>query len=101
MAKKTKQNAIRLSTELFELGRKMMFRRGAETFSDYVRGLLLLDAADQSSELLLGHDFPAWVTRDRRFEEVFSRTRNGNPEGKNPLLPRKQAISRGLSDDCP
>jgi hypothetical protein len=59
MAKKTKQNAIRLSSELFELGRKTMSRRGAETFSDYVRGLLLLDAADQSIELLFGHNFPA------------------------------------------
>jgi hypothetical protein len=74
----------------------MMSRRGAETFSDYVRGLLLLDAADQSPELLLGHDFPAWVTRDRRFEEVFSRTRNGNPEGKNPLLRRKKSDFQGV-----
>jgi hypothetical protein len=83
MAKKTKQNAIRLSSELFELGRKTMSRRGAETFLDCVRGLPLLDAADQSLELLFAHDFPARVTRDRRFEEVFSPTRNANHDGKN------------------
>jgi hypothetical protein len=96
MAKKTKQNALRLSSELFELGRKMMSRRGAETFSDYVRGLLLLDAADQSLELLLGHDFPAWLTKDRRFEEVFSRTRDGNPERKDFAPRRKGSYRQGV-----
>jgi hypothetical protein len=72
MGKKTRQNAIRVSSELFELGRKMMSNRGAENFSDYVRGLILLDAAHHSPELLAGHDLPGWITRDERFERVFS-----------------------------
>ncbi len=49
MAKKTRQDAIRVSSGLFELGRKMMSSRGAETFSEYVRGLILLDAAKRLS----------------------------------------------------
>ena len=84
MAKKTRQNVIRVSSELFDLGRKMMAKRGAENFSDYVRGLLLLDAADDSAELLFGHDLPGWVTGDRRFGEKLSRGRDGEPLGDNP-----------------
>jgi hypothetical protein len=67
MAKKTRQNAIRVTSELFELGRKMMSNRGAENVSEYVRGLILLDAAHYSPELLAGHDLPGWITKDKRF----------------------------------
>jgi hypothetical protein len=73
MAKKTRQNAIRVSSDLFELGRKMMCMRGAENFSEYVRGLLLLDAVNYSRDLPLGHDIPGWVTKDNRFQEAMSR----------------------------
>lgn len=74
MGKKTRQNAIRVTSDLFDLGRTMMSSRGAENFSDYVRGLILLDAAHQSAGLLAGHDLPAWITRDKRFERyVFTR----------------------------
>jgi hypothetical protein len=71
MGKKTRQNAIRMSSELFELGRMMMSSRGAENFSEYVRGLILLDAARHSPDLPAGHDLPGWVTRDERFEAYF------------------------------
>jgi hypothetical protein len=67
MAKKTRQNAIRVTSELFELGRKMMSNRGAENVSEHVRGLILLDAAHYSPELLAGHDLPRWITKDKRF----------------------------------
>jgi hypothetical protein len=77
MAKKTCQNAIRVSSELFDLGRTMMSRRGAENFSDYVRGLLLLDAIHHSPDLVFGHDVPGWVTRDKRFEAAILRPRDG------------------------
>lgn len=71
MAKKTRQDAIRVSSGLFELGRKMMSSRGAETFSEYVRGLILLDAANHPPKLLAGHDLPGWITRDERFEKCL------------------------------
>lgn len=71
MGEKTRQNAIRVTSELFELGRMMMSSRGAENFSEYVRGLILLDAAHHSPELLAGHDLPGWITRDERFEAYF------------------------------
>ncbi len=71
MGKKTRQNAIRVTSELFELGRMMMSRRSAGNFSEYVRGLILLDAAHHSPELLAGHDLPVWITRDKRFELYF------------------------------
>jgi hypothetical protein len=73
MEKKTKQNVVRVSNELFELGRKMAARRGAKNFSEYVRGLILLDAADASPDLVFGHDLPGWITRDKRFEQAISR----------------------------
>jgi len=75
MGKKTRQNAIRVSSELFELGRMMMSRRSAGNFSEYVRGLILLDAAHHSPELLAGHDLPGWITKDKRFE-MYSLTRD-------------------------
>ncbi len=78
MEKKTKQNVVRVSNELFELGREMAARRGAKNFSEYVRGLILLDAADVSPDLVFGHDLPGWTTRDKRFEEAISRMRNGS-----------------------
>ncbi|HMD97486.1 MAG TPA: hypothetical protein VKM93_09195 [Terriglobia bacterium] len=78
MEKKTKQNVVRVSNELFELGREMAARRGAKNFSEYVRGLILLDAADISPDLVFGHDLPGWTTRDKRFEEAISRMRNGS-----------------------
>jgi len=80
MAKKTRQNAIRVSAELFELGRRMMSARGAENFSEYVRGLLLLDAVQYSRGLLYGHDLPGWVTQDKRFHEALARVMEGKPK---------------------
>ena len=77
MGKKIRQSAIRVSGELFDLGRKMMSNRSAENFSEYVRGLILLDAAHQSPNLLVGHDLPGWITRDKRFEKYFL-TRDDN-----------------------
>ena len=71
MAKKTRQNAIRVSSELFELGRKMMSIRGAENFSEYIRGLMLLDSAYHSPDLSAGIDLPGWITRDKRFVKYF------------------------------
>jgi hypothetical protein len=71
MAKKTRQNAIRVTSELFELGRKMMSIRGAENFSEYIRGLMLLDAANHSPDLPAGIDLPGWITRDKRFVKYF------------------------------
>ncbi len=87
MAKKTRQNAIRVTSELFELGRKMMTHRGAENFSEYIRGLILLDAVHRSPELLAGHDLPGWITRDKRFQEYFL-TRNDKAGGDAPQLLR-------------
>jgi len=75
MRKKMIQNAIRVSSEFFDLERKMMSNRCAESFSAYIRGLVLLDAAYLSPDLLVGHDLPGWITRDKRFEEYFL-TRN-------------------------
>jgi len=71
MGKKIRQSAIRVSGELFDLGRKMMSSRSAENFSEYVRGLILLDAAHHSPDLLVGHDLPGWLTRDKRFAKYF------------------------------
>jgi hypothetical protein len=88
MGKKTRQNAIRVTSELFELGRMMMSSRGAQNFSEYVRGLILLDAAQYSPELLAGHDLPGWITRDKRFERYFL-TREGNAEEDAPLSSEK------------
>lgn len=82
MAKKTRQNAIRVSSELFELGRSMTLTRGAGNFSEYVRGLLLLDAIRHSPDLVFGHDVPGWVTRDKRFEEAIAGARKGQPREK-------------------
>jgi hypothetical protein len=82
MEKKTKQNVVRVSNELFELGREMAARRGAKNFSEYVRGLILLDAADVSRDLVFGHDLPGWITRDRRFEAAISRIKNGADESR-------------------
>ena len=73
MGKQTRQNAIWVTSELFELGRLMRSIRGAENFAEYVRGLILRDAAHHSPELLAGHDLPGWITRDKRFESVFFR----------------------------
>jgi hypothetical protein len=90
MGKKTRQNAIRVTSELFELGRMMMSTRGADNFSEYVRGLILLDAAHCSPELVIGHDLPAWITRDKRFEIANSdhrkrRSDDGPPTRKEPV----------------
>lgn len=85
MGKKTRQNAIRVTSELFELGRKMMSIRGAESFSEYVRGLLLLDAANYRPEMPAGHDLPGWITRDKRFEKYFFPRRDDNAEENAPL----------------
>ena len=84
MGKKTRQNAIRVTCELFEQGRKMMSNRGAVNFSEYVRGLILLDATKYSPELLAGHAPLGWLTRDKRFERYFL-TRNDNPGKNEPL----------------
>jgi hypothetical protein len=77
MGKKIRQNVVRVSDELYDLGRKMMSSRSAAGFSEYVRGLILLDAAQQSPNLLVGHDLPGWVTRDKRFEK-YVLTRDDN-----------------------
>ena len=82
MGKKTRQNAIRVTSELFDLGRMMMASRGAENFSEYVRGLILLDAAHYSPDLLAGHDLPGWVTRDKRFERYFLTREDHAAEGE-------------------
>jgi len=86
MEKKTKQNVVRVSNELFELGRAMSTQRGAKNFSEYVRGLILLDAADASPDLVFGHDLPGWTTRDKRFEAAISRIKQGalSQQGKVP-----------------
>jgi hypothetical protein len=62
---------VKVISELFELGRIMMSSRGAENFSEYVRGLILLDAAHYSPELLAGPGLPGWITTDERFEKYF------------------------------
>ena len=82
MEKMTRQNVVRVSNELFELGRQMSARRGAKSFSEYVRGLILLDAADISPDLVFGHDLPGWTTRDKRFEQAISRMKNGAVEAR-------------------
>jgi len=82
MEKKTKQNVVRVSNELFQLGREMAARRGAKNFSEYVRGLILLDAADVSPDLVFGHDLPGWTTRDKRFEQAISRIKNNSVEAR-------------------
>jgi hypothetical protein len=82
MEKKTKQNVVRVSNELFELGREMAARRNAKNFSEYVRGLILLDAADHSPDLVFGHDLPGWTTRDKRFEQAISRMKNNSVEAR-------------------
>jgi hypothetical protein len=64
----------------FELGREMAVRRGAKNFSEYVQGLILLDAADVSPDLVFGHDLPGWTTRDKRFEAAISRMKNAAVE---------------------
>lgn len=81
MEKKIRKNVIRVSGELFELGRKMMSSRCAQNFSEYVRGLILLDAAHQSPNLLVGHDLPGWITRDKRFEKYFLTKDDNSREG--------------------
>jgi len=82
MEKKTKQNVVRVSNELFDLGREMAVRRGAKNFSEYVRGLILLDATDVSPDLVFGHDLPGWTTRDKRFEQAISRMKNNPVEAR-------------------
>jgi len=74
--KKTRQNVVRVSNELFELGKEMSLRRGAKNFSEYLRGLILLDAAEVSPNSLFGHDLPGWTTRDKRFELAISRMKS-------------------------
>jgi hypothetical protein len=82
MGKKTRQNTMRVASELFELGRMMMSSRGAENFSEDVRGLILLEAANYSPELQAGHDLPGWITRDKRFEKYFLTREDNTGEGE-------------------
>jgi hypothetical protein len=82
-----------MGSDLFDLARRLMSGRGAENFSEYLRGLILLDAAHDSPDLIIGHDLPGWITRDGRFATAFSdhklqRTVRELP-GKEPLSSKK------------
>lgn len=71
--KKTVQVAIRFSAEMLKMAGDMMSRRKAESFPDYVRGLILLDAADIDPDLAMGHDIPGWMTKDKRYWKSLKR----------------------------
>ncbi len=83
MSKKTSQSAVRFCSELLELAQRMAGARHAANFSEYVRGLVLLDAAYLYPTVLVGFEIPAWLTRDERFIRQFlAGTRGGQKTKK-------------------
>lgn len=67
--KKSVQVVMRFSEEMLKILQKMAAQRKAATVSDYVRGLVLIDAGREDVDRIIGHDVPAWVTTDRRYTE--------------------------------
>lgn len=58
--KKDKKKAVRIEDALFELAREVMQEHDLDNFSEYVRGLLILDA--QTHGKSIDHvTFPRWI----------------------------------------
>ena len=68
-----KQRVTRFREDTIHLARRIMTVRKATTFSDYLRGLILLDACELDPDLAAGLGVPSWLTTDKRYRDSLLR----------------------------
>lgn len=63
----SKSPQIKVEQQIFDLAHTVARVRRAKNLSDYVRGLVLLDAMELAPNLICAYGLPGWITLDRRF----------------------------------
>ena len=94
MRKKDKQHAIRISSDLYVLAKQVMETRSITNFSEYIRGLVLIDIAyhyipiDPGTRLTRVGDGSRSIPRYDASSEQSSPLREftGNPASAHPFL---------------